>query len=329
MLFAIAKRNLFIASFTGFLFAAIANLILGSHKPAQAAEPDLPNWVCSTPHIITGDDEESLKAETPTGSAPKVAIWKKSDATVKDGYLQISVGFLDGSTTLHNEVLKLANAWSAENAPANQGAYVKFVKAKSGHEKMALVRVKFTKDLNNSRLGRYARVVAMGAGQSMNLGVGADGSLKEHGDPAVVMHEFGHVLGMNHELKHPGIKINWNKPVVYSHYWKSGKPTWSGCLTSQGKPVSEKFCQHVVDEQIMSKLTPSKWLIQTSKADLDSIMRYPVASGHMCPGTPGTIAEDANTANSCPSTMLGGFGYVFDISDEDMKFARKLYPKFN
>lgn len=34
----------------------------------------------------------------------------------------------------------------------------------------------------------------------------------------VVLHEFGHALGLEHEHQHPEHDVNWNKDVVYRHF---------------------------------------------------------------------------------------------------------------
>ena len=34
----------------------------------------------------------------------------------------------------------------------------------------------------------------------------------------VVLHEFGHALGLIHERQNPSGGIQWNKPVVYRYY---------------------------------------------------------------------------------------------------------------
>lgn len=36
----------------------------------------------------------------------------------------------------------------------------------------------------------------------------------------IVLHEFGHALGLLHEHQHSGVTINWNKPYVYEYYDK-------------------------------------------------------------------------------------------------------------
>ena len=40
----------------------------------------------------------------------------------------------------------------------------------------------------------------------------------------VVVHEFGHVLGLIHEHQQPSVTIHWDKPAVYRHYLNEG---WS------------------------------------------------------------------------------------------------------
>jgi tetratricopeptide (TPR) repeat protein len=74
----------------------------------------------------------------------------------------------------------------------------------------------------------------------------------------VVLHEFGHALGFQHEHQHPEQKIPWNKAAVYEFY---GKPP-----TSWDKVK--------VDQNIFNVLTKDQ--TQFSVFDKKSIMVYPI-----------------------------------------------------
>lgn len=75
----------------------------------------------------------------------------------------------------------------------------------------------------------------------------------------VVVHEFGHILGCDHELQSPAAHINWNKPVVY--HWYMGPPNnWS---------------KEDVDNNVLNPSPPQG--IAFSAFDKNSIMTYPVS----------------------------------------------------
>lgn len=59
----------------------------------------------------------------------------------------------------------------------------------------------------------------------------------------VVLHEFGHALGIEHELSKPSATIPWNKPEVYSYYkkkFKWGKSEVNHNIFEQLKPDSKE-----------------------------------------------------------------------------------------
>jgi Astacin (Peptidase family M12A) len=104
----------------------------------------------------------------------------------------------------------------------------------------------------------------------------------------VILHEFGHTLGLCHEHQNPLGDIHWNKPAVYGYYCEKQQPPW---------PVKQ------VDEEVFSKLTNG---VSNKKYDPQSIMHYPI---------PKEFTTD-------------GFyvGWNVDLSAGDKSIVAELYP---
>lgn len=73
----------------------------------------------------------------------------------------------------------------------------------------------------------------------------------------VILHEFGHALGAEHEHQHPFSGISWNKEKVYAHY-----------------ASTDGWDRPYVDDNVFAKYSLD--LINTNGYDADSIMHYAV-----------------------------------------------------
>jgi hypothetical protein len=103
---------------------------------------------------------------------------------------------------------------------------------------------------------------------------------------ASVIHEFGHVLGAEHEHQHPQANIPWNTAQTYRHYLMYG------------------MTQEVVDQQILNKLDASE--VNYSTYDPLSIMHYEILQVL----TEGDFKIDFNSV----------------ISETDKTFMASIYP---
>ncbi len=108
----------------------------------------------------------------------------------------ISVKFMEGNTAQHNKVKQFANEWS-------QHANIKFDFTDANDAK---IRITF-----DSTKGSWSYI------GTDCLNIPANEATMNFGwlDKAVVLHEFGHALGMIHEHQNPQGGIKWNKPKVY------------------------------------------------------------------------------------------------------------------
>lgn len=156
--------------------------------------------------------------------------------------------FLDGDATQRKKVEAKAHIWE-------QFANVKFKFIDSGD---AEIRISFTADPGSwSAVGTDALVEKFFPKfqPTMNFGwLKANTEDKEY--ERVVVHEFGHALGLIHEHQNPKAKLKWNKNEVYRVF--SGAPNfWS---------------KEEIDHNILSKYSPDG--IDATKFDEDSIMLY-------------------------------------------------------
>lgn len=124
--------------------------------------------------------------------------------------VKLRVSFMEGATDLKRRVAAIARAW-----PDETGANFGFEFWIDNHLDPAAadIRITFTPGIGSfSRLGRFAQAVDR-TQRTMNLGW-MTMALPEPDARAVVLHEFGHALGLVHEHMNPAKAIQWNKERV-------------------------------------------------------------------------------------------------------------------
>ena len=104
----------------------------------------------------------------------------------------------------------------------------------------------------------------------------------------VVLHEFGHVLGLLHEHLHTDAAIPWDRERVYEEY--AGPPNY--------------FRREDVDVNVFQRL--DRGLLRESAFDRASIMLYPI---------PVRLTDGKFS-----------IGWNRDLSAGDKAFVAKLYP---
>ena len=168
--------------------------------------------------------------------------WEKSELTV---------AFLpnQGSQNLRRTVLDLAGSW--ENF-----ANIDFIPIDDRDYQLADIRISFLRGAGNwSLIGTDSAQRSQRANASMNLDI-TDGD-SEARIGRIVLHEFGHALGMKHEHQNPAINIDWNHDVVYADL-----------LDAEGWGQTE------VDRNVFERLNFGT--TNFTEFDPQSIMLYPI-----------------------------------------------------
>lgn len=186
----------------------------------------------------------------------------------------LRVRFMGGSPFVQEKVKKYANQWS-------RFANIKF---SFGNDPDAEIRISFKKDGHWSYIGTDNLSVPKNQA-TMNF-EGFNERTQESEFSRVVIHEFGHCIGISHEQSSPAANIPWDVEAVYKYYADRG---WSS---------------EIVDHNVLAK-HPAEGFAFTPH-DHQSIMQYPVPNEL-------TIGDYE-------------IGWNTKLSDTDKRFIGQMYP---
>lgn len=201
-----------------------------------------------------------------------------NDAQWQQGEV-IRVKFTEGDETLRGRVRAVAERWTGPGM-----AQLTFEWVEDAAD--ADVRIAFWEgDGSWSYLGTQCRDVPADQ-PTMNYGwIDPDSSDDEI--QRVVLHEFGHALGLTHEHQNPKGGMDWNEPAVIADL--SGPPNW--------------WDHETIRHNVFDHYAPDA--VATTDVDADSIFMYPI---------PAAWTNDGFSAD------LNG-----DLSERDKQLIRDLY----
>lgn len=209
-------------------------------------------------------------AGTTRAALQKDAKWKPGDP--------ISVAFMSEDEKLKQRVRDVAKRWVA---PGLANLRLVF-----NDEPDADVRIAFQAGNGSwSTVGTTCRQVPKEQA-TMNYGW-IDANSTEDDLRSVVLHEFGHALGLIHEHQNPVAGIQWNRDAVIQEL--SGPPN--------------RWSEEEIEFNVLNPAAPED--VYATSLDPQSIMMYPIPL----------------------SWTTNGFsaGFNSDLSDTDTKFIRKQY----
>jgi len=222
---------------------------------------------------LPGESPFELRHQDATAKAAALRnkMWEPAGRTLR-------IRFLDGDPVVQKKVANFAQEWTKY---AN-------LKLAFTNDPKAEIRVSFLQPGSWSYIGTDALDPKLAPDKpTMNLGWLTKATRNDE-VARVVLHEFGHALGLIHEHQNPAAAIPWNKPAVYDFY--------------QGPPNA--WTPEQVDMNLFQVY--EKAGTQFSAFDPHSIMLYPIPKAF----------------------TLGDFevGWNSTLSELDKQFIHEWYP---
>lgn len=225
------------------------------------------------------------KLKKPEASGESQFLWS-TDVGLP---LRLRVKFLNGTDFQKSCVKLYAKQWELSSEHSTEGlSKIQFSYFNANSPERGDIRIWFEPGGSNSYIGSDAENVAL-TEPTMRLGW-IDRTKSDQEIRQVILHEFGHALGLIHEQQHPDANIQWDTEKVYDYYKRTQNPPWS---------------REKVDLNIFKRY--DKTTLNGLAYDSKSIMHY-------------AISANLTKNNCCPVQ------WNHSLSDEDLLIIKKLYP---
>lgn len=199
------------------------------------------NWICTTIDTPGGMRASDVFAFALEGMAQRGKLW--------DPGKTLRVSCRTREKALQERVIETARVWLVP------GVKLDIVPAQPGEK--AHIRVAFDEKSGSWSAVGTDSLLYPPSQPSMNLGW-ARLDTPEQDFSSVVIHEFGHALGLLHEHNHPNAKIRWNKAAVNADL--SGDPNF--------------WDQETIDSNVYEAYDKSE--VVTTDFDAASVMIYTI-----------------------------------------------------
>ncbi|HWB78609.1 MAG TPA: outer membrane protein assembly factor BamD [Nannocystaceae bacterium] len=194
----------------------------------------------------------------------------------------LNVHFTDGSMEARKAVAEVAVEWTK-----HANLKLEFFFDENAPPPVTHIRVRFDDPGCNSALGSSSQYAIDAGDASMRLCY-MDRRIGDEWFQRVVLHEFGHAIGMEHEHQSPKAHFDWDKPFVYKYYKDTSG--WDAAY---------------VDQWVFRQIEAET--VDASDYDPDSVMQY---------SFPAEFTKDRRA-------ILGSFA----LSPMDKEWAAKIYPR--
>ena len=217
----------------------------------------------------TPDDDQWCFAWFATPDVPGKTRAAMAKAHMWQRGATITVSFLEGSLALRRRVQSIAEEWMLLNGgPANlRFSFIDEPVTRTD------IRISFRYAGNWSAIGTTCKSETDPLKPTMNFG-----TIRETTPDAVarrvVLHEFGHAIGLVHEHQHPMAGIKWNRQQVFNDV--SGPPNnWNLQKIERNifRPYSQDETNHTIHVDNLSIMVypiPAKWTTDGYSTKLNS-----------------------------------------------------------